>query len=143
MRNWLCKSVYIALVVGFILVQLATGGRSIWGVVLLCAAQLWRAVCTLLAWRRQWYAPASPCPASPGFRSRRTGALLRGQCRTVLLVKTSNPSSGELQDLIAGDRQIYQAMGDLNQRIAKDTVGKYGYICHAHMIPREELTIAP
>ena len=42
-------------------------------------------------------------------------------------VKTSNPSSGELQDLIAGDRQIYQAMGDLNQRIAKDTVGKYGY----------------
>ena len=44
-----------------------------------------------------------------------------------VLVKTSNPSSGELQDLIAGDRQIYQAMGDLNQRIAKDTVGKYGY----------------
>ena len=40
MRNWLCKSVYIALVVGFILVQLAAGGRSIWGVVLLCAAQL-------------------------------------------------------------------------------------------------------
>ena len=44
-----------------------------------------------------------------------------------VLVKTSNPSSGELQDLNAGDRQIYQAMGDLNQRIAKDTVGKYGY----------------
>jgi len=44
-----------------------------------------------------------------------------------VLVKTSNPSSGELQDLIAGDRQIYQAMGDLNQRIAKDTEGKYGY----------------
>ncbi len=61
MRNWLCKSVYIALVVGFILVQLATGGRSIWGVVLLCAAQLWRAVCTLLGWNpemdgnSQWY----------------------------------------------------------------------------------------
>ncbi len=44
-----------------------------------------------------------------------------------VLVKTSNPGSGELQDLIAGDRQIYQAMGDLTQRIAKGTQGKYGY----------------
>ena len=44
-----------------------------------------------------------------------------------VLVKTSNPGSGELQDLIAGDRQVYQAMGDLNQRIAKGTEGKYGY----------------
>ena len=44
-----------------------------------------------------------------------------------VLVKTSNPSSGELQDIIAGDRLVYQVMGDLNERIAKGTEGKYGY----------------
>ena len=44
-----------------------------------------------------------------------------------MLVKTSNPGSGELQDMVAGDRLVYQVMGDLNQRIAKGTEGKYGY----------------
>ena len=44
-----------------------------------------------------------------------------------VLVKTSNPGSGELQDMVAGDRLVYQGMGDLNQRIAKGTEGKYGY----------------
>lgn len=44
-----------------------------------------------------------------------------------VLLKTSNPSSGELQDIIAGDRLVYQVMGDLNERIAKGTEGKYGY----------------
>ena len=44
-----------------------------------------------------------------------------------VLVKTSNPGSGELQDIVAGDRLVYQVMGDLNQRIAKGTEGKYGY----------------
>lgn len=43
------------------------------------------------------------------------------------LVKTSNPSSGELQDMIAGDRVVYQVVGDLNQRLGKDDIGKYGY----------------
>ena len=28
---------------------------------------------------------------------------------------------------MAGDRLVYQAMGDLNERIAKGTEGKYGY----------------
>ena len=50
----------------------------------------------------------------------------RDKCAFVL-AKTSNPSSMELQDIVAGDRLVYQVMGDLNQRIAKDTVGKYGY----------------
>lgn len=45
------------------------------------------------------------------------------------LVKTSNPSSGQLQDLICGDRDLYTAVGDLLARIAKDTVGEYGYSC--------------
>jgi len=43
------------------------------------------------------------------------------------LVKTSNPSSVELQDMVAGDRLVYKVMGDLVERLAKDTEGKYGY----------------
>ena len=44
-----------------------------------------------------------------------------------VLAKTSNPSSSELQDLVAGDRLVYTVMGDLTQRWGKDTAGKYGY----------------
>ena len=44
-----------------------------------------------------------------------------------VLVKTSNPGSGELQDIVAGERLVYQVMGDLNARIAAGTEGKYGY----------------
>ncbi len=44
-----------------------------------------------------------------------------------MLVKTSNPSSVELQDLVAGDRLVYQVMGDLAQRLGKGTRGKYDY----------------
>ena len=29
--------------------------------------------------------------------------------------------------MVAGDRLVYQVMGDLNERIAKGTEGKYGY----------------
>ena len=49
-----------------------------------------------------------------------------GKC-VFVLVKTSNPGSGELQDIVAGDRLVYQVMGDLNERIAAGTEGKYGY----------------
>jgi len=44
-----------------------------------------------------------------------------------VLVKTSNPGSGELQDIPAGDRLVYEVMGDLTQRLAAGTEGKYGY----------------
>ena len=45
-----------------------------------------------------------------------------------VLVKTSNPGSGELQDLkIADGRTIYEAMGELNESIAAGTQGKYGF----------------
>lgn len=44
-----------------------------------------------------------------------------------VLVKTSNPSSGELQDMVAGDRVVYKVMGDLTERLGKGTAGKYGY----------------
>ena len=45
------------------------------------------------------------------------------------LVKTSNPSSGELQNIVAGDRKVYNVVGDLLERLGKDTVDKYGYTC--------------
>lgn len=44
-----------------------------------------------------------------------------------VLVKTSNPGSGELQDLMVGEQTIYQVMGQLNESIAAGTEGKYGY----------------
>ncbi len=46
-----------------------------------------------------------------------------------VLVKTSNPGSGELQDIKTADgRSIYEVMGELNQTIAAGTEGsKYGY----------------
>ena len=46
-----------------------------------------------------------------------------------VLVKTSNPSSGELQDMVAGDRLVYKVMGDLTERLGRGTEGKYGYTC--------------
>jgi len=63
------------------------------------------------------------------------------------LVKTSNPSAGELQDKFITDRNIgsiepkipasetaafptlYTAVGDLIENIARDTKDKYGYTC--------------
>ena len=45
-----------------------------------------------------------------------------------VLVKTSNPGSGELQDVKAADgRTIYEVMGELNEQIAAGTQGKYGF----------------
>ncbi len=44
-----------------------------------------------------------------------------------ILAKTSNPSSVELQDMVAGDRVVYAVMGDLIERWGKGTAGKYGY----------------
>ena len=45
-----------------------------------------------------------------------------------VLVKTSNPGSGELQDVKTADgRTIYEVMGELNEQIAAGTEGKYGF----------------
>ena len=47
-----------------------------------------------------------------------------------VLVKTSNPSSGELQNLKLEDgRTVYECMGDMVERWGEGTVGKYGYSC--------------
>lgn len=45
-----------------------------------------------------------------------------------ILVKTSNPSSGELQDLKLSDgRTVYECMGDMVEGWGSDMVGAYGY----------------
>ena len=45
-----------------------------------------------------------------------------------MLVKTSNPSSGELQNLkLENGKFIYEQMGELVKEWGKDTIGKYGY----------------
>jgi len=43
------------------------------------------------------------------------------------LVKTSNPSAGELQDKFIGEDRLYTVMGDLMEKISRDTVDKFGY----------------
>ncbi len=44
-----------------------------------------------------------------------------------LLLKTSNKSSREVQDLLSGDRVVYTAMADLALRWGVELIGKYGY----------------
>ena len=44
-----------------------------------------------------------------------------------LLVKTSNPGSGELQNMVAGDRLVYKLMGDMTATLGKGTEGRYGF----------------
>ena len=43
------------------------------------------------------------------------------------LVKTSNPSSGELQDLLVGDEHIYEKVAQCGYKWNEDTFGKSGY----------------
>lgn len=44
-----------------------------------------------------------------------------------VLVKTSNPSSGELQDKLIGDKPVYEIMGQMCEKWGEDTIGEYGY----------------
>lgn len=45
-----------------------------------------------------------------------------------VLVKTSNPSSGELQDLTLSDgRKVYEAMADMVEGWGRENIGAYGY----------------
>ncbi len=44
-----------------------------------------------------------------------------------VLAKTSNPSSGELQDQCIGETPIYAVMGDMCETWGEDTIGEYGY----------------
>lgn len=51
----------------------------------------------------------------------------RGGKNIFLLLKTSNRSSREVQDLLSGDRVVYTAMADLAMRWSTDLFGKGGY----------------
>jgi orotidine-5'-phosphate decarboxylase len=44
-----------------------------------------------------------------------------------VLAKTSNKSSGELQDLTIGDKPIYEIMGEYCEKWGSDAIGKNGY----------------
>ncbi len=44
-----------------------------------------------------------------------------------VLVKTSNPSSGELQDLFSGNKRIYEIMAELVEKWSEGTEGSLGY----------------
>lgn len=44
-----------------------------------------------------------------------------------VLVKTSNPSSGELQDLRIDGRPVYEIMGEMCRKWGESLPGKYGY----------------
>lgn len=44
-----------------------------------------------------------------------------------VLVKTSNKSSGELQDRKIEDKTVYAVMGEMCEKWGKDDIGKYGY----------------
>jgi len=45
-----------------------------------------------------------------------------------VLAKTSNPSSGELQDITTSDRRrVYEVMGDLIEKLGADSRGEYGF----------------
>ncbi len=44
-----------------------------------------------------------------------------------LLAKTSNKSSREVQDILSGDRIVYQVIMDLAMRWSTDMFGKFGY----------------
>ena len=53
-------------------------------------------------------------------------------CRTedkclLTVARTSNPSAGEIQDLVSGDRVVGQALGDLAGRLGRDDLGEMGY----------------
>lgn len=44
-----------------------------------------------------------------------------------VMMKSPNSTCREFQELVAGDRFVYNIIGDLVQRLAKKTVGKWGY----------------
>ncbi|MCH5304422.1 MAG: orotidine-5'-phosphate decarboxylase, partial [Ruminococcus sp.] len=44
-----------------------------------------------------------------------------------VLVKTSNPSSGELQDKKIDGKTVYENMGEMCERWGEEVKGKYGY----------------
>jgi len=53
--------------------------------------------------------------------------MLNFDCGMFILVKTSNPTSGELQDLKVGDVALYEKTAEIVTSWHADNIGKYGY----------------
>ena len=51
----------------------------------------------------------------------------KGDKGIFVLVKTSNPSSGELQDQCIDGKPVYRVMGEFCEKWGKELPGKYGY----------------
>lgn len=57
-----------------------------------------------------------------------TAACKQNDKGIFVLVKTSNKSSGELQDrVLDDDKTIYETMGDMCEKWGEGTIGEYGY----------------
>lgn len=57
-----------------------------------------------------------------------TAACRKNDKGIFVLVKTSNKSSGELQDRVLDDgKTIYETMGDMCEKWGEETIGEYGY----------------
>ena len=81
-------------------------------------------------------APISAFPADcfvvSGYLGSDSLTPLLEECRKAekclfVLAHTANSSAWELQDLVAGDRLVYQVVGDLARRLGKDDLGSLGY----------------
>ena len=87
---------------------------------------------TAAAYAEAWLGVTADCVTLNGYMGSDAIKPFLDQCvarnkSAFVLAKTSNPSSMELQDMVAGDRVVYTVMGDLIERWGKDTAGKYGY----------------
>ncbi len=57
-----------------------------------------------------------------------TAACKKNDKGIFVLVKTSNKSSGELQDRILDDgKTVYETMGNMCEKCGEETIGEYGY----------------
>lgn len=54
-------------------------------------------------------------------------ALRKSDKCLFVLARSGNASAFEFQDLVAGDRLVYQVAGDLAQRLSREDLGQLGY----------------
>lgn len=68
----------------------------------------------------------NPYLGTDGLKPFVSDALLHDK-EIFVLVKTSNPSSGELQDIVAEGEPIYEKTAAIVRTLGESSVGKYGY----------------
>jgi len=76
-------------------------------------------------WKEDWIT------VNPYFGTDGMNPFLQ-KCRThgkglFVLVKTSNPSGKEIQDLVCGNQKVYEVIGDLVEKWGMSLRGRYGY----------------